>query len=92
MKKYIMSEKEYSSLDKVLWKSGLSKHGGLCITQIDNTDCFQDFENDKILTFKDGLQLVEESLANDICFENGSITKEEHEIVNQLFKKFEIGE
>lgn len=92
MKKYIMTEEEFNALDKVLWKSGLSKHGGLDVTQANNEDCFMDYEQNEILSFKDGLQIVYESGANDICFENKDIEKEDYDIVNNLFNKFKIGE
>lgn len=92
MKKYIMNSEEFEALDKVLWKSGLSKHGGLDVVQVGDADCFEDLEEGGIITFEEGLQLIYESGANDICFENQDISEEEHEIVNQLFKKFGIGE
>ena len=88
MEKYIMSEEEYLALDKVLMKSHLID--GLDVTQVDDEDCFMDFEQDKVISFKDGLQEIYESDANDICFKNGYITHEEHGVINSLFKKFEI--
>lgn len=88
MKKYIMSEKEFNALDKVLMESHLIDE--LAVTQIDDTDCFMDFESDEVLTFKEGLEIVYDSDANEICFENGCITEEEFNTVKELFEKFEI--
>lgn len=91
MEKYTMTTEEYNALDRVLWKSGLSKHGGLDVVQLDDgSDAFEDLEEGIVMTFKEGLQLVKESWANNICFENGDITEEQHRIVNELFAKFGI--
>ena len=90
MQKYIMDSKEFESLDNIITKSGLDIY--LVIHQTEELgDCFIDLDENRTLDFAEGLQIIYESDANEICFENKSISNEEYYVVNHLFRNFNIG-
>jgi hypothetical protein len=92
MRNYVMNEKEFNTLERLISVSHMDNVLEILQNEeYEYGDFFWDYDYHKGISLKEGLQTIYESDANEICFENQMINKEDYDIVNGLFKKFGIG-
>ena len=92
-KPYILSEKEYDVIDKVMTNSGMidsyfiGNYDADGWDQKKNGDAWWDFENDERISMEDGLSYMAEGFTSS---EDYDLTDEEYKTLQNLCTKFDI--